>query len=111
MWSGVEVKEHSDGVWFIQWANGRIVGGGLGIDGERVMVAGGPVVGSKVSAAPIYQAMDACGLRPSKKLTPYGRDAQIAWALTAQSDMRYRVNEVLRPTGPAPRRKNSKGGV
>jgi len=45
-------------------------------DGERGMIAGGKVVGSPVSARPIYEALNALGVKPSRQLTPYGRDAQ-----------------------------------
>lgn len=70
--NGIEVREP----WVIQRHNGRVVGGAVIRDGERGMIAGGEVVGSPVSARPIYEALDALGVKPSRQLTPYGRDAQ-----------------------------------
>lgn len=69
---GIEVREP----WVIQRHNGRVVGGAVIRDGERGMIAGGKVVGSPVSARPIYEALNALGVKPSRQLTPYGRDAQ-----------------------------------
>lgn len=78
-YNGVQVVTlpHS-GTYFIQRVNGKVVGGALGSNGERRMIAGGAEVGSPVSAAEVYEAMNARGLKPSQKLTPQGRAAQEA---------------------------------
>ena len=62
----------------MQRNQGKVVGGGLALNGERRMVAGGDVMGSPVRASAVYEAMDAQNIRPSRIVSPFGRDAREA---------------------------------
>src|SRR3990172_807683 len=68
---GIQVVSGPSGTYFIQRHRGRVVGGAFARDGYRTMIAGGKVVGSPVSAKPIYAAMNKLGIRPSERLSPF----------------------------------------